>query len=68
MINTLNKSNSLKSFDSFDLATLYTSIPHTLLIKCISKLIEEAYKVLPSFQWDIEVHFGLKVKLHIVRV
>ena len=48
MINTLNKSNSLKSFDSFDFATLYTSIPHTLLIKCISKLIEEAYKVRSS--------------------
>ena len=48
MINTLNKSNSLKSFDSFDFATLYTSIPHTLLIKCITKLIEEAYKVRSS--------------------
>ena len=45
MINRLNKSNSLKSFDSFDFAT---SIPHTLLIKCISELIEEAYKVRSS--------------------
>ena len=48
MINRLNKSNSLKSFDSFDFATLYTSIPHTLLIKCISELFEEAYKVRSS--------------------
>ena len=48
MINRLNKSNSLKSFDSFDFAILYTSIPHTLLIKCISELIEEAYKVRSS--------------------
>ena len=48
MINRLNKSNSIKSFDSFDFATLYTSIWHTLLIKYISELIEEAYKVRSS--------------------
>ena len=32
-------------FDSFDISTLYTDIPHDLLLVCLESLIKEAYKV-----------------------
>ena len=40
-----NRTKGARHFDSFDLSTLYTNIPHNLLLDSISKLISEAYRI-----------------------
>ena len=41
----LNRAKMAKHFDSFDFSTLYTNIPHDLLLHSISQLIREAYRI-----------------------
>ena len=41
----LNRTKRAKQFDSFDFSTLYTNIPHDLLLDSIGKLIKEAYRI-----------------------
>ena len=41
----LNNSTTAKHFDSFDFSTLYTNIPHDLLLNCLDNLDKEAYRV-----------------------
>ena len=38
MLDKLNKDNKPKCFDGFDFSTLYTNIPHCLLLNCMFKL------------------------------
>ena len=48
MINKLSKLNNTTiatHFDSFDFSTLYTNIPHDLLLDCLNNLVKEAYWV-----------------------
>lgn len=41
----LNSCRNAKHFDSFDFSTLYTNIPHDLLLQCLTELITEAYRI-----------------------
>ena len=41
----LNRTKGARHFDSFDFSTLYTNIPHDLLLDSISQLISEAYRI-----------------------
>ena len=41
----VNRTKGATHFDSFDFSTLYTNIPHDLLLDSISKLISEAYRI-----------------------
>ena len=41
----LNDTTLATHFDSFDFSTLYTNIPHNLLLECLKSLVEEAYGV-----------------------
>ena len=41
----VNAKKGARHFDSFDFSTLYTNIPHDLLLDSISQLISEAYKI-----------------------
>ena len=41
----LNRTKNAKQFDSFDFSTLYTNIPHDLLLNSIGELIREAYRI-----------------------
>lgn len=45
LIERLNKLKRPKHFDSFDFSTLYTSIPHNLLIDSLNNLKLEAFRV-----------------------
>ena len=45
MLNKLNNTTFATHFDSFDFSTLYTNIPHDLLLECLKSLVEEAYRV-----------------------
>ena len=42
----LNRTKGARHFDSFDFSTLYTNIPHDLLLDSISQLISEAYRII----------------------
>ena len=41
----VNRTKGARHFDSFDFSTLYTNIPHDLLLDSISQLISEAYRI-----------------------
>ena len=41
----LNKARRADHFDSFDFSTLYTNIPHDLLLQNIGLLVSEAYRI-----------------------
>ena len=41
----VNRTKGARNFDSFDFSTLYTNIPHDLLLDSISQLISEAYRI-----------------------
>ena len=41
----LNRTKNARHFDSFDFSTLYTNIPHDLLLGSIGQLISEAYRI-----------------------
>ena len=41
----VNRTKGAKHFDSFDFSTLYTNIPHDLLLESIGQLISEAYRI-----------------------
>ena len=41
----LNKLNNTTFAVHFDFSTLYTNIPHDLLLECLKSLVEEAYRV-----------------------
>ena len=41
----LNKARRANHFDSFDFSTLYTNIPHDLLLQNIGLLVSEAYRI-----------------------
>ena len=45
LLRRINSSKHAKSFNTFDFSTLYTSIPHALLIHSIRELVFEAYKI-----------------------
>ena len=44
-LSRLNKTKRAKHFDSFDFSTLYTNIPHDLLLKSLTELFKEAYRI-----------------------
>ena len=44
-INRINFKNNAKSISTFDFTTLYTSIPHSVLIDQVSKSIEDAFNI-----------------------
>ena len=44
-LNKLNRTRRTEHFDSFDFSTLYTNIPHNLLLQSIEQLICEAYRL-----------------------
>ena len=44
-LNKLNNTTIATHFDSFDFSTLYTNIPHDLLLDCLDNLVKEAYRV-----------------------
>ena len=54
-------------FDSFDFSTLYTNIPHDLLLACLEILIKEAYKVRGATYKTIGRHTGLTLLKYIER-
>ena len=41
----LNRTKRAKHFNSFDFSTLYTNIPHDLLLNSIGELVREAYRL-----------------------
>ena len=41
----LNRTRRAEHFDSFDFSTLFTNIPHGLLLQSIEQLISEAYRL-----------------------
>ena len=41
----LNRTKRAKQFNSFDFSTLYTNIPHDLLLNSIGELVREAYRL-----------------------
>ena len=43
-INKINKRNRAKSIMTFDFSTLYTKIPHNLLLEALNEIIEFAFK------------------------
>ena len=45
LIDKLNKNRKTKHFDTFDFSTLYTSIPHDILLETLNKLIIEAFRI-----------------------
>ena len=45
LIDKLNKNRKTKHFDTFDFSTLYTSIPHDILLESLNKLIIEAFRI-----------------------
>ena len=45
LIDKLNKNRKTKHFDTFDFSTLYTSIPHDILLESLNKLIIEAVRI-----------------------
>ena len=44
-LNQLNNSTTSTHFDSFDFSTLYTNIPHKLLLESLDNVVKEAYQV-----------------------
>ena len=44
-IKTFNKARQADHFDSFDISTLYTNIPHDLILRNIGLLVSEANRV-----------------------
>ena len=40
-----HRTKRAKQFDSFDFSTLYTNIPHDLLLNSIGELVREAYRL-----------------------
>ena len=44
-LSKLNRTRRAEHFDSFDFSTLYTNIPHDLLLQSIEQLISEAYRL-----------------------
>ena len=44
-LDNINDTVTAKHFDSFDFSTLYTNIPHDLLLDCIDTLVKEVYMV-----------------------
>ena len=43
VLDTLHKVHRASHVDSFDFSTLYTKIPHSLLLKSMKKLIRDAF-------------------------
>ena len=43
VLDTLHKVHRASHVDSFDFSTLYTKIPHSLLLKSMAKLITDAF-------------------------
>ena len=43
VLDTLHKVHRAAHVDSFDFSTLYTKIPHSLLLKSMAKLIRDAF-------------------------
>ena len=44
-LDKINDTGIARHFDSFDFSTLYTNIPHDLLLDCIDTLVTEAYRI-----------------------
>ena len=44
-LHSINETSRAKSFESFDFATLYTTIPHDALKERVGALVSEAYRV-----------------------
>ena len=45
VLKKINKTRGARHFDSFDFSTLYTNIPHNLLLNSIGELIKEAFRI-----------------------
>ena len=45
LIDKLNKNRKTKHFDTFYFSTLYTSIPHDILLESLHNLIIEAFRI-----------------------
>ena len=45
LIDELNNSTLVRHADTFNFSTLYTSIPHNLLLQCLEELITESFRV-----------------------
>ena len=63
-VHKLNDTTTASHFDNFDFSTLYTNIPHDLLIDCLNNLVKEAYRFSNKYK-DIFGKFGVSLKQHI---